>query len=71
MILYAVMAETSVVQMFVAGIVPGVIGGVGLMAMAYWMARRYDLPREAAFSWARVGETARDALWAFLLPIII
>jgi C4-dicarboxylate transporter, DctM subunit len=71
MILYAVMAETSVVQLFVAGIVPGIIGGIGLMAMAYWMARRYDLPREARFSWARVGETARDALWAFLLPIII
>jgi C4-dicarboxylate transporter, DctM subunit len=71
MIIYAVMAETSVVQLFVAGIVPGVIGGIGLMAMAYWMARRYDLPREALFSWARVGATARDALWAFLLPIII
>jgi C4-dicarboxylate transporter DctM subunit len=71
MILYAVMAETSVVQLFVAGIVPGIIGGFGLMAMAYWMARRYDLPREAAFSWARVATTAREALWAFLLPIII
>ena len=71
MILYAVMAETSVVQLFVAGIVPGIIGGFGLMAMAYWMARRYNLPREAAFSWGRVATTAREALWAFLLPIII
>ena len=71
MILYAVMAETSVVQLFVAGIVPGIIGGLGLMAMAYWMARRYNLPREAAFSWTRVGTTAREALWAFLLPVII
>ena len=71
MILYAVMAETSVVQLFVAGIVPGIIGGVGLMAMAYAFARRYDLPREEAFSWARVGRTAREAVWAFLLPIII
>jgi tripartite ATP-independent transporter DctM subunit len=71
MILYAVMAETSVVQLFVAGIVPGIIGGFGLMGMAYWFARRYKLPREAAFSWARVRTTARDALWAFLLPIII
>jgi tripartite ATP-independent transporter DctM subunit len=71
MILYAVMAETSVVQLFVAGIVPGIIGGIGLMAMAYWMARRYNLPREAAFSWARVRTTAREASWAFLLPIII
>ncbi|MEO6928636.1 MAG: TRAP transporter large permease [Casimicrobiaceae bacterium] len=71
MILYAVMAETSVVQLFVAGIVPGVIGGAGLMGMAYALARRYKLPREDAFSWARVRSTARDALWAFLLPIII
>ena len=71
MILFAVMAETSVVQLFVAGIVPGVIGGFGLMAMAYAFARRYDLPREDAFSWRRVATTAREALWAFLLPIII
>jgi len=71
MILYAVMAETSVVQLFVAGIVPGIIGGFGLMGMAYWFARRYNLPREQAFSMARVRNTAREALWAFLLPIII
>jgi tripartite ATP-independent transporter DctM subunit len=71
MILYAVMAETSVVQLFVAGIVPGLIGGFGLMGMAYYFARRYNLPREAAFSWTRVAKTAREALWAFLLPIII
>ena len=71
MILYAVMAETSVVQLFVAGIIPGIIGGAGLMGVAYWLARRYNLPREAAFSWAAVGRTGRDALWAFLLPLII
>jgi len=71
MILYAVMAGTSVVQLFVAGIVPGIIGGIGLMGMAYVFARRYNLPREHAFSWANVAKTGREALWAFLLPIII
>ncbi len=71
MILYAVMAETSVVQLFVAGIVPGILGGLGLMGMASYFARRYNLPREERFSWARVAKTGREALWAFLLPIII
>ena len=71
MILYAVMAETSVVQMFVAGIVPGVLGGFGLMGMAYYMARRYNLPREEAFHWARVRKTFFEAFWAFTLPLII
>jgi tripartite ATP-independent transporter DctM subunit len=40
MILYAVMAETSVVKLFVAGIVPGIVGGFGLMGMACYFARR-------------------------------
>ena len=71
MILYAVMAEASVVQLFVAGIVPGIIGGLGLMAMAYWFARRYDLPIEQQFRWSEVRRTAREALWAFTLPMII
>ena len=71
MILYAVMAETSVVKMFVAGIVPGFAGGFGLMGMAYYFARRYNLPREEAFQWARVRRTFREAFWAFTLPLII
>ncbi len=71
MILYAVMAETSVVQLFVAGIVPGIIGGLGLMGVAYWFARRYDLPIEQHFRWSEVRRTAREASWAFTLPMII
>ena len=71
MIIYAVMAETSVVQLFVAGIVPGVLGGFGLMGVAYWLARRYNLPIEEKFSWARVRSTFREAIWAFTLPMII
>jgi C4-dicarboxylate transporter DctM subunit len=71
MILYAVMADTSVVQLFVAGFIPGFIGAAGLMAMAYWFAVRYDLPIEEAFQVRRVWATFKDAIWAFLLPIII
>jgi C4-dicarboxylate transporter DctM subunit len=71
MILYAVMAETSVVQLFVAGIVPGLLGGFGLMGMAYWFARRYNLPVEESLQWTQVKKTFREAFWAFTLPLII
>jgi len=71
MILYAVMAEASVVQIFVAGIVPGILGGGGMMALAYWYAKRYNYPVEEVFSWAKFRSTFKDAAWAFLLPLII
>ncbi|MGI9501924.1 MAG: TRAP transporter large permease [Geminicoccaceae bacterium] len=71
MILYAVMSGSSVVQLFVAGIVPGIIGAIGLMAVSYWFAVRYNFPVEEVFNLRRVWETFKDAAWAFLLPIII
>jgi C4-dicarboxylate transporter, DctM subunit len=71
MILYAVMAGTSVVQLFVAGVVPGILGGLGLMGMAYWFAVRYNLPVEEKLQWSRVKRTFREAFWAFTLPMII
>jgi C4-dicarboxylate transporter, DctM subunit len=71
MILYAVMADTSVVRLFVAGIVPGLIGGLGLMLMAYRFARVYNLPVEKAFDWREIRRTFREAIWAFILPIVI
>jgi C4-dicarboxylate transporter, DctM subunit len=71
MILYAAMADTSVVQIFVAGIVPGILGGGGMMALAYWYARRYNYPVEEVFEWAKVRKTFKEAAWAFCLPLII
>jgi tripartite ATP-independent transporter DctM subunit len=71
MILYATSANTSVEQLFVAGVVPGLMGAAGLMFVAYIFARRYDLPVEEAFNLARLRHTFIEALPAFTLPIII
>ena len=71
MILYAVMADASVVQIFVAGIVPGVMGGLMMFGLAYWYAKRYNYPVEEVFSWSKVRSTFKDAAWAFMLPVII
>ncbi len=71
MIIYAVSANTSVEQLFVAGFVPGLLGAIGLMSVAYGFARRYDLPVEEAFNTKRLKETFIDALPTFSLPVII
>ncbi|MBM3732850.1 MAG: TRAP transporter large permease [Acidimicrobiia bacterium] len=71
MILYAVMADTSVTQMFVAGVIPGVLGGLGLMGISYMFARRYNYPVEEVFNLCNVWRTFKDAAWALTLPFII
>ena len=71
MILYATSAGTSVEQLFVAGIIPGLMGAFGLMGMAYYFARRYNLPKEDAFEFRRLWITLVDALPAFTLPVVI
>jgi C4-dicarboxylate transporter, DctM subunit len=71
MILYAVMAGTSVVKMFVAGIVPGLLGGLSMMALCYWIAVRRGYPVEEVFQLKRVWQTFKEASLALLLPLII
>ena len=71
MILYAASANTSVEQLFVAGFVPGFLGGFGLMLVAYIFARKYNFPVEEAFNLKKLRQTFIEALPTFLLPIII
>src|SRR5438045_1711523 len=61
MSLYAVTAQTSVVKMFVAAIIPGIIGAAGLAVAAYIQAVRYDFPVEEQFQLARVRQTFKEA----------
>lgn len=71
MILYGVAANASIEQLFVAGLVPGFLGGFMMMGVAYIFARRYNFPVEEAFNLKRLRETFVDALPALLMPVII
>ncbi len=71
MILYAVIAGTSVTRLFLTGFAPGLIGGLLMMAVVYYKARKYGFPVEDAFSLRRLGAAFRNAGWTLALPVII
>ena len=71
MILYGVMSGSSIVQLGVAGIIPGVMGGFMMMGVAYGLAVRHGYPVGEVFQLARVWRTFRAAGWALLLPVIV
>jgi tripartite ATP-independent transporter DctM subunit len=71
MIIYAAMADTSVVKLFISGIIPGIIGGGLMMALSYFFACKRGYPAEASFSLGVLGRALKDGFWALMIPIVI
>src|SRR3712207_1876272 len=71
MVIYGVMANASIGQLFAAGFVPGLLMAVSLMAMVAWYARVRNYGRDAAFSLRVLGVTFWRAVPALMTPVII
>jgi len=72
MIIYAYTMEVSVAALFAAGVVPGLLVGLGLMAMISIMAKRYDFPVAAPKqTWKQRAKAGKSAALPLFTPIII
>ncbi|HSN41781.1 MAG TPA: TRAP transporter large permease subunit [Burkholderiales bacterium] len=71
MVVYAAATETSVGKLFMAGVIPGIVLGLMLMAAIYVRARVLDLPRQPRASLREVLVAGRESLWGLLLLVII
>ena len=72
MIIYAYVMGESVAALFLAGIVPGILVGVGLMLTVTWMAERYDFPvASRRHSWRERGGASLKAFFPLMTPVII
>ena len=70
-VIYGVTTNTSISALFVSGIVPGLMMGVGLIFAWRWVLRGMDLPQgEPLPIKDRLRATVR-AFWAMLMPLII
>ncbi len=71
MILYAVIARESVSELFLAGILPGLAMGGGLIAVALWQGYARAYPRGEPFSPRTVARSFVSAFWGLMTPVII
>jgi C4-dicarboxylate transporter DctM subunit len=73
MIIYGVSAGVSISTLFMAGIIPGIVIGLSIMALNYWTVRKkgygdnYRQPFEVKPLW----QAFKSGFWALLLPVII
>ena len=73
MVIYAITANVSIGQMFVAGLLPGILIALVLMVTIYVRVAsgRQVCPAPVPFSWRRLAVSARDGVFALVAPVII
>ncbi len=71
MILYGVIANVSVGQLFLSGVFPGLIMGIYLMAVAFFISARRGYPKGKFLPFAEILRLATRVFLALLSPIII
>jgi tripartite ATP-independent transporter DctM subunit len=71
LVIFGVMANVSIGQLFVAGLVPGLLVALALMIYVSWYAHRNGVGRDQKFRWGQFGWSFLGAIPALLTPIII
>jgi TRAP-type transport system large permease protein len=71
MIVYAVLANQSVAKLFMAGMIPGILLGIGFMIVCAVVAKRRNFPSRQRATWHESLIATGRAGWSLMLPVII
>lgn len=72
LLLYGTMANVSVGKLFIGGFIPGIIMGLGLMILSYFIGKkRHYVGRDHKAPLSEVLRTGKDAALALIMPLII
>lgn len=72
LLVYGVLASVSVADLFIGGVVPGILMGVGLMIFSYFVGRKRGYKgREKRATLREILHAGKSALLALFMPVII
>ena len=71
MVMYSVATNTSVGQLFMAGVVPGLTLATMLGLTTWYRARKNNYPRLPKASWGERFRTFRQSIWGLLLIVVV
>jgi tripartite ATP-independent transporter DctM subunit len=71
LVIYGVMANASIGQLFVAGVIPGLLMAFALMVYVGWQAYIKDIPADQAFKLSVLASSFVNALPALMTPGLI
>ena len=71
MVVYAAATEQSVGQLFMAGVIPGILLGLMLMGAIYFSARKFKIPVQKRASVPELLVATRDASWGLGLIFVV
>jgi TRAP-type C4-dicarboxylate transport system permease large subunit len=70
-VIYGMMAGVSIGQLFLAGIVPGVVMAILMMLTVAYYAHKYHWGGDIAFEWARLGKALLELALVIGFPVVM
>lgn len=70
-VVYGSIAGASIGTLFIAGVIPGILVGLGLVIVALVIGRKLNLKTSEKSSWKERLIALKDAFWGLMMPVII
>lgn len=71
LVVYGVIANQSIGDLFVGGLIPGILMGLVMCVVSYFVAKREKIPAQGHFSLIQVWRSFKESFWALMTPTII
>ena len=71
MVVYGVIADTSIGDLFIGGFIPGMMMGASMMLVSWYMAKKRGIQPEGKFSFAKLATAFKESFFALMTPVII